>query len=152
MAVVLKNRSAFPRGFLLEAADEERLKGQLLNGHWPPLNELKIPDPAWQVLRGHSPVQIEKRPNGYRIVYRTSEPAFIFLSEMFHPAWEAVAAGKPVSVVSPFGVFMGVFVPPGRHDVIFRYRPVHLYACWGISIGALFLALAGLVLVRRGGG
>ncbi|HEV8435345.1 MAG TPA: hypothetical protein VGR95_18195, partial [Thermoanaerobaculia bacterium] len=46
------------------------------------------------------------------------------------------------------GAFLGVFVPPGTHQVEFRYRPAAFDTGTRVSAGALLL-IAAVLLLRR---
>ncbi|MGH2690941.1 MAG: hypothetical protein ACRDHM_00365 [Actinomycetota bacterium] len=65
-------------------------------------------------------------------------PAVVLLKASFDPRWEALVNGveTPVQMLAPS--FVGVPVPAGRSQVVFRYRPVG-YQPWLFAVGALTL-------------
>ena len=50
-----------------------------------------------------------------------TEGGLLFVSEIFHPAWEARVNGDPVEILRTNGAFRGVVVPAGESTVEFRY-------------------------------
>jgi hypothetical protein len=61
----------------------------------------------------------------------------------------AAIDGAPARVYRVGGAMRGVVVPPGRHEVVFTYRPRTLYAAlWAAALAAA-LAVAALIWRRR---
>ncbi len=81
------------------------------------------------------------------ILFRTPEirrfrvtKAFVF-KEQFFPGWTASLDGHPVPIQLWHGAFQSVSVPPGTHEVEFRYHPESQ------KIGAWVTALSTLLLL-----
>jgi hypothetical protein len=82
-------------------------------------------------------------------VFTVDSPAggeFVLL-ENFAPGWEALVDGAPVPVERTRITFQRIQVPPGRHDVAFRYRSRALSA--GAVISAFSLVAVALLALRR---
>ena len=47
----------------------------------------------------------------------------LFSSEVFYPGWEGFVDGKKVDVIKTNHAFRALFVPAGKHSVIYRYSP-----------------------------
>ena len=75
-------------------------------------------------------------------------PGLLAASESFYPGWSATVDGLPQTVVQVDGVVLGVEVTPGRHHVVFEYRPVSLLIGAIISAGALLIIVVLLVRVQ----
>ncbi|MEE9206816.1 MAG: hypothetical protein V3U67_00375, partial [Gemmatimonadota bacterium] len=74
----------------------------------------------------------------------------LFISEVFHPAWEARVNGVPTAILRTNGAFRGLVVPAGRSTVEFRYARGELQAGFWISgLTALGLVLSALWLGAR---
>ncbi len=49
---------------------------------------------------------------------------FLVLNDLWHPWWFAELDGKPAPILRANVLFRAVAMPPGRHTVRFRFRPV----------------------------
>jgi hypothetical protein len=75
--------------------------------------------------------------------------SFLVMSVTPHKYWRIVIDGKTVKpVVTNIG-YQGVVVPPGRHRVEMRYRNYIAAGGAKVSIAAVVLLLAGVLLPRR---
>jgi len=71
-------------------------------------------------------------------VVATAE-GYLVLVEAFDAGWSATVDGRPTEVLRANVLFRGVRVPPGRHSVVFEYRPPSVIL--GLLLSALGLAL-----------
>jgi hypothetical protein len=64
----------------------------------------------------------------------------LVLADNYYPGWKAYLDGKPTQIEREQYLFRAVFVPPGWHQVVFRYEPD------SVKIGAIIslFTLAGL--------
>ncbi|MCC9078536.1 YfhO family protein [Litorilinea aerophila] len=76
-----------------------------------------------------------------QIVIRTvaDTQGLLVLSDQFYPGWQAFIDGEPASIVRVNHVLRGVIMPPGEHQVIFRFAPGSL------RFGGL-LSLLGIII------
>jgi hypothetical protein len=68
---------------------------------------------------------------------------YLVLVEAFDAGWTATVDGRPSEVLRANVLFRGVRVPPGRHTVVFAYRPLSvvlglLLSALGVAIGLAF--------------
>jgi len=75
-------------------------------------------------------------------------PGLLVLCEQFYPGWRAmvVTGDEPpreVPLLRTNGVMRGVWLPPGRHQVTYVYRPATFF--WGANLS--LLAWTGLAIV-----
>ncbi|MFQ5670287.1 MAG: hypothetical protein ACE5HD_07180 [Acidobacteriota bacterium] len=97
-------------------------------------------DSARVVARGFNQVTLETEASG---------EAWLVLLDAWAPGWRVWIDGKPRgAAVKTDAIFRGVAVPPGRHRVVFRYRPAAFRLGLGCALVALAL-LAGLMLAGR---
>lgn len=68
--------------------------------------------------------------------------AFLVLSDIYYPGWEATVDEQPVQIYQTNYVLRGLPVPPGDHIVRFRFRPRSLAYGAALSVLSLLLALA----------
>jgi len=77
----------------------------------------------------------------------TSE-SLLITSDSYFPGWEATVDGKPTRIYRANYVLRAVKVPPGKHEVHFRFRPKPFYhgaTLSGVSLLLLALFASGYV-------
>jgi hypothetical protein len=80
-------------------------------------------------------------PNRVRIAADLACPGFVILSDTYYPGWRATVDGKRVPIKQAYGVFRGVMVEEGRHEIEMSYMPASVIA------GALLTGLAGCLAI-----
>jgi hypothetical protein len=89
---------------------------------------------------------------GFVDVRTTSDrPAYLYVSEVSYPGWQATIDAQPAAVLLADGLFSALDVPPGDHHVVLQYVPKPFYAGAAISAATL-LGLAILwasALIRK---
>lgn len=82
-----------------------------------------------------------------RVRVRTESPrdGLLVLTDAYYPGWVATVDGVERPVHRADGIFRGVWLPAGWHEVVFRFRPARLVA--GGALSALGLAVAGVLLL-----
>lgn len=75
----------------------------------------------------------------------------VVLADTCAPGWAVRLDGQPARLLKANGVFRGVAVTAGRHEIVFVYRPWPVYAGFAVSLVTLAgVLLAGMaVLFRR---
>ncbi len=69
-------------------------------------------------------VEIKKySPNEIVLSTDNKKGATLFSSEVFYPGWEGFVDGKKVDVIKTNHAFRALFVPAGKHTVMYRYSP-----------------------------
>ncbi|MBN1965226.1 MAG: YfhO family protein, partial [Anaerolineae bacterium] len=82
-------------------------------------------------------------PNTLAVVVRTDSPAYLVLSEVWYPGWQASIDGEPVPLYRANTAFRAVYVPePGEHTVLLSFRPASVGIGLAIT-GVTLLALVG---------
>lgn len=75
----------------------------------------------------------------------TAAPALLVSAETHAPGWTATVDGVPEIIHRVNHAYRGVVVPPGEHQVEFRYRPEWLNASLPMAGVAWLVALVGLI-------
>ncbi len=78
-----------------------------------------------------------------RVVLRVSSesPGLLVMTDALYPGWQATVSGEPSALIPANGLFRGVFVPAGTHDLVMTFESA------SFSLGALLSAAGLLVLV-----
>ena len=87
-----------------------------------PLPEQSIPD-SGQVSEGDFGQVIIEEYSPEKVVLQSQDPAggLLILTDADYPGWSAMIDGDPVSIYPANGLFRGVFVPAGEHEIVFEY-------------------------------
>jgi hypothetical protein len=91
-------------------------------------------------------------PEIVRVAVDTKTDNYLVLTDQYYPGWISKVDGVRTKIVRANGLFRAVFVPSGKHDVVFEFKPtmftigvvLHIIA-WLAIIKLLVLSL----LVRR---
>lgn len=112
--LVYRNEDALPRAYILPQALAKERDG-----------ELDLPStPLQEVIQ---PVAIREYADEHvRLTAQVEEPSYLILADLFYPGWEATVDGAPVRILAADGVFRAIHLEPGKHEVVFRYRPMAL--------------------------
>jgi len=148
-AIVYKNNKAMARGFVLY--NVKRVKGAyeavanmkkkpllykntaLIEGDLP--NNIKLGKP------GQSKISfLDYKANFIKIDVETTENGIFILSDAYYPGWKAYLNKKQVKIFPAFCALRAVFLPKGRHELVFRYRPKSFF------IGAILTFLTAIFL------
>jgi uncharacterized membrane protein YfhO len=69
-----------------------------------------------------------------RVVADAPADGILLITQQDAPGWHVFVDGKERRKILAFGVFRAVEVPQGRHEVIWRYRPLSMYVGAVITI------------------
>jgi uncharacterized membrane protein YfhO len=87
-------------------------------------------------------------PNRIEIAYRSTQDAWLVLSDAWYPGWRADVDGEAIELLHADYLFRALRVPSGTHTVTFTYRPLSfIVGCLLSSLG--LLALLGLTWLWR---
>ncbi|MBI4403431.1 MAG: YfhO family protein [Deltaproteobacteria bacterium] len=158
---IVRNAGALPRAFTVQQCrifgnhrDLQRELAQLSQvpqGVWLDEGGEKLPADVYHLCnktntlsqRGEVEFQ-EFEPETVRIKAQTESNSILVLMDLHHPDWTAKIDGKPSPIFPVFGVFRGVLLPKGIHQVEFRYIPKRFYV--GCMVALVGLILCGLLI------
>jgi hypothetical protein len=103
--------------------------------------------------RSPTPRIVEHSPKRVVIAAETSVPGMLVLGDSYYPGWRAFVAGTEVKIYRANHVMRAVFLPAGRHRVVFRYEPFS-FKLGVVMTGATVVVILGFLLGDRvwGGG
>jgi len=79
-------------------------------------------------------------PGEVLVTVHTSEGTWLLLSDTWYPGWQAMVDDVSTTLYRADYLFRAVWVPPGEHEVEFRYRST-LFAAGGFLSLAAWLSL-----------
>jgi hypothetical protein len=79
---------------------------------------------------------------------QAEEAGLLFVSEIWHPSWNAYVDGEQVEVLRTNVAFRGVVIPAGRHELRFEYSAAEFRLGFGLSALGVVAALAVLIVGR----
>jgi hypothetical protein len=90
---------------------------------------------------------VRPRPERIELTVELDDPAVVSISQQALPGWNVEVDGEPAALVVVDGLFAGVRLPEGRHDVAFEYRSPFL----GSTLVIAALALIATVVLAVSG-
>jgi hypothetical protein len=156
-ALVYEDPAALPRAYVVGSARVTEPGGALeimRSPEFDPRREAILHE-APPLALANGPVEgaariTGRRPDEVRLAVTADGPALVVLAENYYPGWEAWVNGEPAPVLLANHTFRAVAVPPGEHEVVFRFRPRGLFiGFWIYALGMLALAVGGAVLTVR---
>jgi hypothetical protein len=87
-----------------------------------------------------------------RVVLRADSdtPGLLVLTDAYYPGWEATVNGAAAEIRQVNGLFRGVFLPAGQHEVEFRFRPDSFRRGAVVSLVGLGLLFVVAILITIG--
>jgi hypothetical protein len=157
---ILENPNAFPRAWLVHAAQQVvpgAAISTLLRQPGPDLRQVAIletsPPPLTQPTDPSSDSVKVARVDTDRIEFQvtTTAPGLMVASEIAYPAWHATLDGQPVPILTADGTLRAVGVPPGTHVIEMTYQSPMLVLGLALTVSATaaLIAVAVLHIARR---
>ena len=105
------------------------------------LSDVSGPQPPARAAANESIQIVAYEPERVAITADVASPAVLVLADAFYPGWHATVDGVPAPILRANLMFRGLALAPGRHEIIFNYRP----AAWRLGAAISLIALAALV-------
>ena len=119
-------------------------------------------DPEFVTANGVDPVPGTAGGNAFRIEIRQRDPerivlevesgseGVLVLADQYDRNWRAEANGEPVRIVRANGIFRGIALDAGEHEIVLEYAPRALQiGLWISIVGLSVLVIAGWIGVAR---
>jgi hypothetical protein len=149
-----RNPSALPRAFVVHRVrgvpSSEAAFAAVTDPAFRPAEEAVVEGDAPAVAPGTgSATLVSDEPERVVIDATVDAPALLVLSDALFPGWQAEVDGHTAPIVRTNYAFRGIALTPGRHHVVFAYRPWTFRAGMWLAAAALVLAL--ILRTRRTG-
>jgi len=159
---IYENVTVLPRAFFPDSIAVLRSKDEIFclfksRGFQPEKIAILEEPPPFSIgpAKGNKVRLVHYDLHDIRLETQVVRPALLVLSEIYYPAgWEAYVDGKPVRIYKVNYLLRGVFLQPGSHQVVFRFRPrafqVGLALTMFTFVGTFILLAVCLYRERRG--
>jgi hypothetical protein len=156
-------RGAMPRAYLAPAAGAawvppgEATIRRLLAPHFDPASQVLLdPAPGAGQVPAAPPAGfsgkariLERQADRVAVETDANQAAWLVLNDSYNTGWKVSLDGKPAPLLRANQMFRAVAVPPGRHQVVFRYRPPALLIGAAISLASALLAGLAAAIMRK---
>jgi hypothetical protein len=79
---------------------------------------------------------------------RSSQHQLLLLSDAYYPGWQVTVDGSPAELLQADGLFRGVLLPAGEHEVLFSFVPRSFQlGRMMTAVGLILLVLLGIALL-----
>ncbi len=101
-----------------------------------------------QVNNGTARIRVDQPE---RVVVETvsDADAYLVLADTYDPGWSATVDGRPVPIRPAFIAFRAVYLPAGRHEIVFTYTPSGFRTGLVLTVFGTMLALICIAWPRR---
>ena len=138
-----ENEQALPRAMLVRSARYVADRAALLVeiGHFETRSEVLVEDAALakSYPGAFAEVDVHHAVDTLTMQVDAGDGGFLVLSETWHTGWRATVNGEPSTLFRANGIFQGIALEPGVHDVVVRFTPAAF--TWGAWISAVGIAL-----------
>lgn len=147
---IYKNNTYLPRAFFVNRtrflSDDSTLKF-LSSQLFDPKYEVILSDNKNNIILTDTINQLKQnisisdyKSQEVRISAVSNKNAFLVLSDAYYPGWKAYLDGDEVPIYRANHVMRAIYVPKGKHKILFKYEPL------SIKIG-IYLSLTSLVFM-----
>ena len=90
-------------------------------------------------------------PERVALIADVASPAVLVLADAFYPGWQATVDGMPAPILRANLMFRGLALAPGRHEIMFTYKPTIWRLGVVISLAAVMILAAAVsaTYIRR---
>jgi hypothetical protein len=148
-----------PRGYLVYhsqvLSDEKQLKEAMEKPDFDPRQTILLEeDPGFRTDTISAGMQGNVKITSYSLnsltlTVSTQRNAFLVLSEIFYPGWNAYIDGQRRTIYRADWSLRAVPIEAGDHQVEIRFEPVSFHRGMQITIGTIFLSIIGIVFSVR---
>ncbi len=153
---IYENLDVLPRAFLLPNWSWQPDQTAVLHAMQQP--EFSVRETA--VLRGSGENQTgtfdpdaaaeitRYEPERIVVQTRSRQPQLLLLTDAYYPGWQVTVDGAPADLLQADGLFRGVQLPVGEHEVVFTFAPHSFQLGWRITaVGLCLLVFLGVALL-----
>jgi len=153
-ALILRNPRALPRARLMGRpvyVPDEGAAAHALGRLGDAVHDRLVvedpdrPLPADADVAGTAAI-VREGPERVEVTTDSTGPSYLVLADTFDPGWSATLDGRPAPIRPAYLTFRAVYVPRGRHTLVFTYRPAGFLA--GLIASGCGVLTATVLLAR----
>jgi hypothetical protein len=145
---IFERLAPLPRAYIVYAAehipDDFQAVSRLLDESFDLRNVAVVAEPVDLPVKSNIPssrAEIIAYQDTLVIVKCSAiQDGLLILGDQFHPGWQAYLNGRPTPIIRVNHILRGILLPPGEHQVVFKFAPTSL------QIGS-WLSLVGIVIL-----
>ncbi|HEX9077572.1 MAG TPA: YfhO family protein [Anaerolineae bacterium] len=154
---VWENQEALPRAFLVHSSqvlDDGAALARMRDGDFHPEQIVFLSEGQEQaepIKVGAVKDQVEitlYEPDRVSVDISTDRAGYLVLADSWYPGWNVTVDSRPAPLYRADLLFRAVAIEPGRHTLVFEYRPFSFILGVVVSVTSL-LVLGGLLVVPR---
>ena len=145
-----------PRAYIAPRAiyekDPRKTIERLTGSSFDPFKEVVVDDPIFLSPEESFKQEVKIIATTNRSVHlqtSSNRPGILVLSDSFYPGWKVFVDGVERKIIRANYFLRGVYLPEGKHQVIFRYSPASFRYGKTVTLCTLILFLAFLVIRRK---
>ena len=92
---------------------------------------------------------LKDQGNEIEILVKNNFPGWLLMADIYYPGWEVIVDGKKQEIFPAQYAFRAIDLQPGKHDIIFTYRPASFKIGAIISLLSLILSIFLYVIARK---
>ena len=87
--------------------------------------------------------------NNNEIILETnsSNNSFLVFSDYYYPGWRASIDNIETKIYKTNGILKGIYLPKGKHTIIFNYTPSYFWVCAIISLSTFIFVIIGAAVL-----
>ncbi len=90
---------------------------------------------------------IEYKNNEVTLETTSEDDSFLVFSDTYYPGWRAYIDNIETKVYRTNGIVKGIYVPEGKHTILFKYVPSHFWVVFVVSLSSFIFIIAGMVVL-----
>ena len=155
---ILENNNSFPRAFLvkeIKVVKNEKKSTEEIVKNLNNLKNIAVVESQENLALPFSNIN-PKFPSSVKFLsYNSGEVklnvespqnSFLVLTDTYFPGWKAFVDNKETKIYKTNLSFRGIFIPEGKHEIVFVYQPLSFEIGKYISLGTLCLLMVILFL------
>ena len=156
---IYENKSTFPRAFCVSSFEAIKNENEIIKRikNWE-ASDFKekvilenLPEIIWPLTPSEKTFTESKidilqyHPNTIKLTVNTPQNCLLIFNDSYHPGWKAFVDDKPEKVYCANYIMRAVYVPKGKHTIVFQFKPKILLVGFYITLSGWLIA--GLIML-----